>query len=532
MNQLSNTSTAHVSTITNKNLWLWILLAAALASLFAIYWDGLKIMVDWWQREEYSHAYMIPLVAGFLLWQRINKLPPIEFNGSWLGLAFLGAGLLAFIIGRASLLQIFLQYGFLLSLIGVCCSFFGTSFIKRAWAAFFYLIFMIPLPSIIYGDLSERLQLISSVLGVSVIRLFGISVFLEGNVIDLGSMQLQVAEACSGLRYLFPLLSFGFLIGYLYRGPRWQRIALFVSAIPITVFMNSFRIGVIGITVDKWGIQMAQGFLHDFEGWVVFMGCVGILFLEISVFHYFSRDKARVLDRIDLEVPTLSLSVKNITPTVISQKPFLISAIILLMVTSWHFASPEHIEKPLDRKAFLEFPDQHKEWSGRRTPLEKFILDQLKLSDYIQSDYISPNENNSVNFYVAWYASQRSAAGIHSPLACIPGAGWVFDSLSQIDIPEVTHVSGKTLRVNRAIIRKGNISQLVYFWYDGRNLDLTSGYAARWHIFWDLLLHSRSDGALVRVVTLIPTPEQTSAADQRLQHFLKDFYPLIPAYVP
>ena len=105
---------------------------------------------------------------------------------------------------------------------------------------------MIPLPSFLYFNLSQELQLISSMIGVAVIRLFDISVYLEGNVIDLGVYQLQVVEACSGLRYLFPLMSFGFLISYIYRGPVWQKIVIFLSTIPITVVMNSFRIGVIG----------------------------------------------------------------------------------------------------------------------------------------------------------------------------------------------------------------------------------------------------------------------------------------------
>ena len=529
MTQSSNTFTAPLND-TKKSYWLWVLLVISLIALFTAYWDGLKIMVQWWEKEEYSHGYMIPLVAVFLLWQRINRPPTLTLRGSWLGLVFLVLGIVALIIGKISLLQIFIQYGFLASLIGVAYSFFGGRFMQRTWAAFFYLIFMIPLPSIIYGDLSERLQLISSVLGVDTIRLFGISVFLEGNVIDLGAMQLQVAEACSGLRYLFPLLSFGFLIGYLYRGQLWQRITLFLSTIPITVLMNSFRIGVIGITVDKWGIQMAQGFLHDFEGWVVFMGCVGILFLEIAVFHYFSHDKTRVLDRIDLEFPAFNL--KNINIDSRSQQPFLFSLIILLVVATWCVTTPEHFEKSPNRKTFLDFPDQYKDWSGHRIPLEKFILDKLVLTDYIQSDYVRPNEEIPVNFYIAWYASQRSAAAIHSPLACIPGAGWIFDDFSQIDIPGVRHISGVPLRINRAIIRKGNVAQLVYFWYDGRNRDLTNEYVERWHIFWDLILHSRSDGALVRVVTYLPDPSKVSAADQRLQQFLKDFYPLIPAYVP
>ena len=126
---------------------------------------------------------------------------------------------------------------------------------------------------------------------MAVIRLFDISVYLEGNVIDLGVYQLQVVEACSGLRYLFPLMSFGFLISYIYRGPVWQKVVIFLSTIPITVVMNSFRIGVIGVTVEHFGIAAAEGFLHDFEGWIVFMACLGFLLFEIWILYMFSERK-------------------------------------------------------------------------------------------------------------------------------------------------------------------------------------------------------------------------------------------------
>ena len=164
---------------------------------------------------------------------------------------------------------------------GVVLAFLGWRGTAVVWAPLVFLVFMIPLPDFLQIKLSAQMQLISSVLGVALIRLMDISVFLEGNLIDLGAYKLQVAEACSGLRYLFPLMSFGFLIAYLYNAPVWRRAVVFLSTIPITILMNSFRVGVIGILVEYYGVEMAEGFLHDFEGWVVFMLCCATLFLEI-----------------------------------------------------------------------------------------------------------------------------------------------------------------------------------------------------------------------------------------------------------
>jgi len=123
---------------------------------------------------------------------------------------------------------------------------------RKIWIPLLFLGFMIPLPSFLYNNLSAYLQLISSQLGVAFIRLFGVSVYLEGNVIDLGTYQLQVVEACNGLRYLFPLMSLAFLSAYFFKGAMWKRAIIFLSSIPITVLMNSVRIGITGM-ISKAG---------------------------------------------------------------------------------------------------------------------------------------------------------------------------------------------------------------------------------------------------------------------------------------
>ena len=119
--------------------------------------------------------------------------------------------------------------------------------------------------------------------------MFGIPVYLDGNIIDLGNYQLQVVEACSGLRYLYPLLSVSFLAAYIFEAPRWQRVLLFLSAIPIAIAMNGFRIGLVGILVDRWGTAMAEGALHFFEGWIIFLACGALLLLEMYLMSLWSR---------------------------------------------------------------------------------------------------------------------------------------------------------------------------------------------------------------------------------------------------
>ena len=181
------------------------------------------------------------------------------------------------------------------------------------WPAVLHLVFMLPLPQFLYWKINTGLQFLSSELGVSFVRLMDVPVFLDGNVIDLGVYKLMVAEACSGLRYLFPIMSFSYVFAVLYTGPRWHKIVLLLSAVPIAVLMNSLRIGVIGVLVDRYGIGQAEGFLHFFEGWVIFLSCIVILFLMVKAMQRLSGDRRPIGEAIDLDFSGLGGQLARVT---------------------------------------------------------------------------------------------------------------------------------------------------------------------------------------------------------------------------
>src|ERR1700727_2731269 len=245
--------------------WNQLIVAVVAGLLSGLpFWSGLTQMWQFWlDYPEYSHCLLIPPVAAFLIWQQKDRLERVAFSGSWWGVVLLLFGGALLVAGQLATLYTLVQYAYLITLYGLTLSFLGWAAFRIIAIPLLILWFMIPLPSFLLFNLSAELQLLSSQLGVYVIRLFGISVFLEGNVIDLGGYKLEVAEACSGLRYLFPLMTLGFLMAYFYKGARWKRIVLFLSSIPITVIMNSLRVGIIGVTVEHWGIEMADRFLHE-----------------------------------------------------------------------------------------------------------------------------------------------------------------------------------------------------------------------------------------------------------------------------
>ena len=264
-----------------------VFLTVAVA-LFAFDNSLVELANRWWRQEEYSHGFLIPVVSAWLLWTRRDALQASMGRPSWAGPVIILIAILMHVVGEYSSIFIFSQFGFIFVLVGLVLAAGGYSLLKVTFIPIAFLIFAIPLPYFIESSLTLQLQLISSQLGVEVIRLFQMPVYLEGNVIDLGNYKLQVVEACSGLRYLYPLLSLSFLAAYLFQAPFWQRALVFLSGIPITIAMNGFRIGMVGVTVDSWGPQMADSVLHFFEGWIIFIACAALLLSEIFLLARFS----------------------------------------------------------------------------------------------------------------------------------------------------------------------------------------------------------------------------------------------------
>lgn len=501
----------------------WLCLAIALALMAVAFWSGIdELMVRWEKQEEYSHGYMLPLLTLYFIWQKKNVIAQSVFTPSWWGLAVILLALVVFVVGEVSALFILTQYALIIVLFGLALAIMGWPAVKPVIVPILLLVFAIPLPYFLEASLSANLQLLSSKLGVSFIRWCQIPVFLEGNVIDLGIYKLQVVEACSGLRYLFPLLSLGFICAYLYEAALWKRVLLVLSTIPITILMNSFRIGMIGVLVDNWGIDMAEGFLHDFEGWIVFMACFGVLFIEMAILSRVGKDKKSLFEIFGL------IQEKPIETGAVSQErafsyPLLGSAIALAAAVAIVASIGKRTEIIPPRAIFPEFPTQVGTWQGEQTAMEGDVAKYLGLTDYILANYKN-DKAEMVNFYAAYYESQRKGVSPHSPRVCIPGGGW--------QIADITRTEVNDLPINRIVIKKDENTQLVYYWFQQRGRQFANEYFMKWYLFKDALLLNRTDGALVRITTLVAKNEDIAAADARLQNFAKQVTPELPKFIP
>jgi exosortase D (VPLPA-CTERM-specific) len=506
------------------------LLLVALIALTIAFLPGIEELIQTWNSvEEYSYGWLIPPIVVFLVWQRTDMLRQLELRGSKWGWLVLGAAVVLCVTGRLSLVRLLLQYGFIVGIFGLALAATGLAGMRLLSWPLAMLVLMVPLPHFVLHSASEQLQLVSSGLGVAIIRLFQISVYLEGNIIDLGSYRLQVVDACSGLRYLFPLIAMACLAAYFYKAAIWKRMFIIASALPLTVIINSLRIGLIGFTVEHWGSSMADGLLHDFEGWVMFMVCLALLFAEMVILARVGshRRPIREVFGFDLPVPRPASATIVMRPV---SRSLQVAVVICVVTAAAAVLTPTHKEIEPQRAPFTSFPLTLPDgWVGRAGHIDEDLVTALELDDYLLVDYVN-TVGQGVNFYIAYYASQTGAEkASHSPQTCIPGGGWKITDLKVIDIPLG---DGRTQPANRALIERGEQHQVVYYWFKQRGRQVTGDWLVKWYIIRDSILTGRTDGALVRLVGRQRSGETAEDVDKRLQAFIRVVDPTVAAFVP
>jgi exosortase D (VPLPA-CTERM-specific) len=489
-------------------LW-WFLLALVGAGLF--FRDGLVTLAQAWALPEYSHGPLIPVLSGILFLRQLKDHParpgPVADRGPGLALLILalalGAGGSLIGIGDIVAYALILWVGSML-LIG-----FGWRQGRVFWPPVLHLIYMLPLPGVLYYGLSTFLQGLSSELGVWFLRLMSVPVFLDGNIIDLGVLRLHVAEACSGLRYLFPILSFSYIFAVLYRGPVWHKAVLLISAVPITVVMNSVRIALAGAIVDRWGPAHLEGFSHFFEGWVIFLACVAILFALAWVLLFLRRDRQNLAAALDVDLTGLAPQARRILD-IAPSRILTLAAVLSLGLAALMALIPARMPIEVARDPFALFPATLGGWrvDPART-LEPDVARILAADDYLSTTISRAGDAQPVDLFIAWYRDQRSG-GTHTPEVCLPGAGWEIAGLGQIT---ATDPGGKRFTLNRAVIQKGAARMLVYYWFEQQGTRTASGFSARLQLTLGKITNGRGDSAMVRLITPIAPARDGVARD-------------------
>ncbi|MDF1552140.1 MAG: exosortase [Deferrisomatales bacterium] len=254
-----------------------------LGAVAALYSGVVPPMVqDWLQDENYSHGILVPLISGYVLWTRRVALAEAAREGDsslWSGLALCVGSLGLLIVGRAGA-ELFLQRFSLVTLLwGGVWWLWGWGTVRVAAFPLGFLLFMVPLPYLVYDAVAFPLKLFAARIATESLFYLGVPVFREGNIIHLASQTLEVADACSGIRSLLSLLALGVVYAYFTETVQWKRGLIVLSTVPIAIAANAFRVAGTGVLTHYVSPQAAEGFFHTFSGWLVFVVAFVLLFL-------------------------------------------------------------------------------------------------------------------------------------------------------------------------------------------------------------------------------------------------------------
>jgi exosortase len=249
------------------------LVAPLVALLLALLYGKIlrALGIQWWEDPNYSHGFIVPIFSGYLIWRQRLALARIIPAGTMAGVVVLLAGLACLLVGDLGAENFLMRGSLIVVLIGLVLFHLGAETFRLTWFPLAYLIFMVPLPGVVFYAITFPLQQLAAQQAAGALELLGVPVLLDGNVIQLSQITLGVTEACSGIRSLISLLAGAVAWAYLVLPWGWGAIVFVAATIPITIVANAGRVVATGLIGQWFGVEYASGFFHEFAGWVIYV---------------------------------------------------------------------------------------------------------------------------------------------------------------------------------------------------------------------------------------------------------------------
>ncbi|MBY6155159.1 VPLPA-CTERM-specific exosortase XrtD [Vannielia litorea] len=508
------------------------LLVLTALPVFAI---GLQELGESWMTPAYTHGPVVVLMALWIGLRRMRdepaELAALPPRPIWPGVVLVALGLGFGLIGSFGRIADIAAYGIILWVAGVLVVALGWPRARRLWLPVALLVLMLPLPQFFYWKLTTSLQFVASEFATDLIRGMGLSVYLDGNIIDLGVYRLQVAEACAGLQYLFPVISFAVLLAAISREPVWRRLALVAFSVPLAIGMNSIRIAITAWIVNRSGIEAAEGFLHAFEGWAILLASIALLAVFMLLLRFVSGGGgARRLFDLDLSgtgaLATRALSARP-------GRGFIAVAVAGAVASLLVFTLGGPGGPPPARASFDRFPERLGEWTGVRGALDPRVERVIAPDDYLHLTYFSPVGAVPVQIFSSYYIDQTGSAAIHSPEICLPADGWEVSEFGTRPLDMEGTGYGRFDAI-RAVITKGTEHQLVYYWFEQRGSRMVNDVAVKFGVLADGITKGRRDGGFVRFVTPIEGENAgaMAEAETRIRALMREALPELQGFIP
>jgi exosortase D (VPLPA-CTERM-specific) len=469
----------------------------------------------------FQHGIVVPIFALFVLWQDRKRLTAIAPAPSWAGLPLVILSIFVLVLGILGA-DIFLPRVSLLILIaGLIILFQGWKFFRAVLFPWAFLFLMVPIPALIINRVTFPLQLLASKVASVLLELVHIPVLLEGNMITLAAMQLDVTEACSGIRSLLTLVTLAIIYGYLLENRIWVRVVLAFSAVPIAVLANSFRVFGQGLLVQSGHEDLAEGLTHALWGLLVFATALTMLF----ALH-------RVMSLMWKSDPVAPRNVAHLEQQPAGEVRLQIGSfrfgIVAVLMLATAIGLQDHSSR--DVKHVGSLPSQIGSWTGSDSPISQEELDILGPGEYLMRDYVNTSQPQpKINAYIPFFPSQKAGDTIHSPDHCLSGAGWIPISREVI---QLTRPDGFSIPVNRYVVSKSGERQLVLYWFQAHGRVVAREWQAKYYLVSDSIHMNRSDGGMVRLMTEMLDGESPDAAQARMMNLGSQFLPLLDIYIP
>lgn len=508
------------------------LLAASWAFLFR---NEFPLLLSHWDSDDFSYCYLVPLLAGYLVWERRAEVCANLGGPTWPGLVLLALAGGFLLAGRLGSLETFVFFAIWLSLVGGAIALLGLRAMRPLAFPALILLFIVPPPSYVERTLSFQLRLVSSEVSALILRLLSVPVFLEGNIIDLGSIKLQVVDACSGLRYFLPTILISLIVGQLMNRTALARTALFLLSAPVSITLNAVRITITGVLVRYVSPTLADGFFHDFQGWIIYLAAVALLgALSLLLRRWEGPGPVT-------PAPEQADGPAQDTDATAEPKPAaapalpasgwiagLCAAALCLAVSQGVSYSAQAQIVP-EWRSLDSFPLQIGQWRGFRSYLDKETLESLWADDYFVATYQADARGGSLNLLIPYYKSQTAQHTAHAPTSCLLGSGWEIASRR---ILPPSPQSGRAFSVQQMVLVKNGERLLSNFWFQQRGRIYASEWENKAFLLQDALTMRRTDGALVRVELLLPRELGLDEAQAKLDQFSTEVSRLLGDYLP
>jgi exosortase len=274
----------------------WLVWPTILTGLLLLLYGPVlrHLVAQWWSDPDYSHGFFVPLFSGYVLWHQRDRWIRIEIKPSNFGLLVMLAAIGLLLVGSLGAELFVARLSLLVLLAGMILFLAGWRFLRAVSFPLWFLIFMIPLPQIVYNQITFPLQLLASRFASFWLELVHVPVLRDGNILVLSNYSLEVVEACSGIRSLMTLISLAVIYGYLLESRLWVRILLVVLMVPSAIVSNAIRIMGAGVMAHRFGPAAAEGFLHEFSGWVIFLIALLLLFAFHRILRHVGRSPREV----------------------------------------------------------------------------------------------------------------------------------------------------------------------------------------------------------------------------------------------